>query len=298
MKATLERCMLEQGIASVNVLGQSIAELGIDVLLQGETGTGKDTMARHLHQLSRPNRPFVAINCAAVPESLFESELFGAVTGAYTGADRDRPGYLEAAQGGMLYLDEIDSMPLGLQVKLLRVLESRRVERLGSTRSIPLDISVIASAQQPLDKLVESGLFRRDLYFRLGVMSLKLPPLREQRERIGPMFQRFIEHAADELGMPARSPDAEQEMVLLEHDWPGNYRELKSAARRHVLGLPLLDDKPMESASAGLKEQLRLIEKALIQESLKRHDHCIQAVVNELEIPRRTLYHRMKELGV
>lgn len=298
MESGIKLILLENGISSLDALGKSMSELGIDVLLLGETGTGKDTIARRLHTLSRPSGPFIAVNCAAIPESLFESELFGVVAGAFTGADRDRAGYFEAANKGTLYLDEIDSMPLGLQVKLLHVLESRQVERLGSTRSISLDIGIVSSAQRSLDDLMEQGQFRRDLYFRLSVMSLRLPPLRYRCERIVQVFKRFVENAEVELSRAAPDIDAQVEQLLLSHDWPGNYRELKSAARRHVLGMPLIDDDPDEPSGSGLKSQLRLIEKILIRESLKRNGHCITAVTNELGIPRRTLYQRMKDLEV
>ncbi|MBD1554544.1 sigma 54-interacting transcriptional regulator [Pseudomonas typographi] len=286
-------------LANLDVIARSLPELGIDLLLAGETGSGKDTLAQRIHVLSGRPGPFVAMNCAAIPESLCESELFGVVSGAYTGAERSRMGYIEAAQGGTLYLDELDSMPLALQPKLLRVLESRVLERLGSTVPVQLDICVIASAQRPLDELVEQGAFRRDLYFRLNVLTLKLSPLRLQRERILPLFHRFVEHTATELELQAEPIDPVKCQVLLNHDWPGNIRELKSAAKRFVLRLPLLgDDDTEHGASTALKSQLRLIERALIQESLKRNKHCIDAVSRELDIPRRTLYHRMKELDV
>lgn len=152
------------------------APLNIDILLLGETGTGKDTLAQRIHCLSRRKGNFVAVNCAAIPETLAESQLFGVNSGAYTGALQSRAGFVEAAHLGTLYLDEIDSMPLSLQAKLLRVLESRGVERLGSTRSIQVDMRVIASAQHALHEMVEQGTFRRDLYFRLNVVNIHLPP--------------------------------------------------------------------------------------------------------------------------
>lgn len=287
-------------VPNLTVIAQSISQLGIDVLLSGETGTGKDTVAARIHELSGRQGRLVAMNCAAIPESLAESELFGVVSGAYTGADRSRVGYIEAAQGGTLYLDEIDSMPLSLQAKLLRVLETRELERLGSTTPIALDVCVIASAQHALDELVELGRFRRDLYFRLNVLTLKLPPLRSQRERILPLFQRFAMVSARESGLTLPDISGVLRHVLLNHQWPGNIRELKSAAKRFVLGFPLLGDEPGDEreSSTGLKSQLRVIEKVLIQAALKRHNNSIDAVSQELEIPRRTLYHRMKELDV
>jgi len=293
---------LHERVPNLEIVAESISQLGIDVLLSGETGTGKDTIARRIHTLSGRKGRFVAMNCAAIPESLAESELFGVVSGAYTGADRSRAGYIEAAQGGTLYLDEIDSMPLSLQAKLLRVLETRALERLGSTSSIKLDVCVIASAQRSLDDAVEEGAFRRDLYFRLNVLTLKLPPLRARQERIVPLFMRFANAVAEELALDfqvSRLCPLQQEQ-LLTHDWPGNIRELKAAAKRFVLGLPLLGAGPCddEHQGSGLKTQLRAIEKALIQESLKRHDNCVDSVSQELDMPRRTLYRRLKELRI
>lgn len=287
-------------VPNLAIVAQSISQLGIDVLLSGETGTGKDTVAQRLHGLSGRKGRLVAMNCAAIPESLAESELFGVVSGAYTGADRSRVGYIEAAQGGTLYLDEIDSMPLSLQAKLLRVLETRSVERLGSTTPIALDVCVIASAQHSLDEWVELGRFRRDLYFRLNVLTLKLPPLRAQRERIIPLFRQFAAASAREAGLSVPEVSGVLRHVLLNHQWPGNIRELKSAAKRFVLGVPLLGSESGGEgvSSAGLKSQLRVIEKVLIQAALKRHNNSIEAVSQELNIPRRTLYHRMKELDV
>ena len=171
----------------------STATLNIDILLYGETGTGKDTLAERLHSLSGRRGHYIAINCAAIPESLAESQLFGVTHGAFTGAMQSRAGFIEASDMGTLYLDEIDSMPLILQAKLLRVLETRGVERLGSTRSIPVDMRVIASAQSSLSEMVEQGRFRRDLYYRLNVVSLHLPPLRERREHIIPLFLNLIQ---------------------------------------------------------------------------------------------------------
>ncbi|SEI57297.1 sigma 54-interacting transcriptional regulator [Pseudomonas sp. NFR16] len=287
-------------VPNLTVVARSLSQLGIDLLLSGETGTGKDTVANRIHGLSGRKGRLVAMNCAAIPESLAESELFGVVSGAYTGADRSRVGYIEAAQGGTLYLDEIDSMPLSLQAKLLRVLETRKVERLGSTTPIALDVCVIASAQHSLDDLVEQGRFRRDLYFRLNVLTLKLAPLRTQRARIIPLFSRFATACARESGLAMPEISAVLRHVLLNHDWPGNIRELKSAAKRFVLGFPLLGSEQGEEgdSSSGLKSQMRVIEKVLIQAALKRHNNSIDAVSQELDIPRRTLYHRMKELDV
>ncbi|WP_460150363.1 sigma 54-interacting transcriptional regulator [Pseudomonas sp. H2_A10] len=278
----------------------STAKLNIDILLLGETGTGKDTLAQRVHRLSGRRGNFVAVNCAAIPESLAESQLFGVNSGAFTGAVQSRAGVVEAAHLGTLYLDEIDSMPLNLQAKLLRVLESRGVERLGSTRFIPVDMRVIASAQQSLHQMVESGTFRRDLYFRLNIVSLQLPALRDQRERIIPLFLNMVRQEAEQFQCPAPTPPAQLLQQILCHSWLGNIRELRSVAKRFVLGLAPLAT-PMSNPQGneiGLKTRLQQIEKALIEESLQRNDHCVDSVATELGVVKRTLYYRMKQLEI
>lgn len=279
---------------------KNTAKLNIDILLHGETGTGKDTLAEKIHLLSGRPGSYVAINCAAIPESLAESQLFGVTQGAFTGAMQSRAGFIEASNRGTLYLDEIDSMPLTLQAKLLRVLETRGVERLGSTKFIPIDMRIIASAQSSLSRLVEQGKFRRDLYFRLNVVSLHLPPLRERREHIIPLFMNLIKREADYFNSPLPSHSTSLLEHIICHDWPGNVRELRSAAKRLVLGLTpvptyICRDK---TCNRNLKDRLQQIEKLLIQEALHRHLYSIDAVSLELGIAKRTLYHRMKQLEI
>lgn len=278
----------------------STASLNIDILLLGETGTGKDTLAQRIHRLSGRRGSFIAVNCAAIPESLAESQLFGVNSGAYTGATQSRAGFVEAAHLGTLYLDEIDSMPLGLQAKLLRVLESRGVERLGSTRFIPVDMRVIASAQHSLHEMVEQGIFRRDLYFRLNVVNIQLPALRNQRDRVISLFLHMIQQEADNFNRPAPLPPENLLQQLLVHAWPGNIRELRSTAKRFVLGLPALCTQryPLQGEKMSLSARLQRIEKTLIEESLHRHNHCVSTVAIELGISKRTLYHRIKQLEI
>ena len=213
---------------------------------------------------------------------------------------QSRAGFIEASNMGTLYLDEIDSMPLTLQAKLLRVLETRGVERLGSTKLIALDMRVIASAQTSLIDMVEQGLFRRDLYFRLNVVSLNLPPLREKREQIIPLFMSLIQQEAEHFKSLAPIPDSSLLQQMVCHDWPGNVRELRSTAKRLVLGLLPISSGAREDADAdmSLKFRLQQIEKLLIQDSLRRHLHSIDAVALELGIAKRTLYHRMKQLDI
>ncbi|NWC74187.1 sigma-54-dependent Fis family transcriptional regulator [Pseudomonas sp. P7759] len=276
------------------------ATRNIDVLLLGETGTGKDTLALRIHHLSGRRGNFVAVNCAAIPESLAESQLFGVNMGAYTGAAQSRAGFIESAHLGTLYLDEIDSMPLSLQAKLLRVLECRGVERLGSTRFIPVDMRVIASAQQSLNEMVEHGAFRRDLYFRLNVVHINIPPLRHRRERIVPLFLNMIRQEAESFDCPAPCPSGELIQQLLCHSWQGNVRELRSTAKRFVLGLtPLpaaVEDFPY--TQSNLKERMQQIEKVMIEESLRRNAHSVDSVATELGVAKRTLYYRMKYLDI
>lgn len=278
----------------------STAALNIDILLLGETGTGKDTLAQRVHRLSGRRGNFVAVNCAAIPESLAESQLFGVNSGAYTGAMQSRAGFVEAAHLGTLYLDEIDSMPLSLQAKLLRVLESRGVERLGSTRFIPVDMRVIASAQHSLHTMVEHGTFRRDLYFRLNVVNIQLPALRERRERIIPLFLEMVQQEANHFNCTAPPPSGGLLQQLLCHSWLGNVRELRSTAKRFVLGLPPLSTpgSSQKDSLMSLKERLQQIEKALIEEALHRHQYCVDTAAIELGVAKRTLYYRMKQLDI
>lgn len=285
--------------AHIHNIVQTIAPLKVDVLLQGETGTGKDTLARRIYQLSGCKGPMVPVNCAAIPETLAESELFGVMSGAYTGANNSRAGYIESADKGLLFLDEIDSMPLTVQAKLLRVLETRAVERLGSTKSVGLDLRIIAASQTPLEQLVEQGRFRRDLYFRLDTIKIETPTVRSRPELIIPMFRRFTQEAALRLNQPLPARSAALDEALLLHSWPGNIREMKAAAERFVLGLqPLCNDIKKEEGTTLLKDRMRRIERSLIYDCLNRHGNKIDDVVHELGIPRRTLYHRIKLLNL
>ena len=283
-----------------NTTVQNTAAQNIDILLYGETGTGKDRLAEHLHTQSGRQGRYIALNCAAIPESLAESQLFGVTQGAFTGALQSRAGFIEASDRGTLYLDEIDSMPLTLQAKLLRVLETRGVERLGSTAFIPVDMRVIASAQTSLAQRVEQGQFRRDLYYRLNVVNLQLPALRERREHIIPLFRELLQREAHCFNLSIPEPSTLLLQQLVCHDWPGNIRELRSAAKRLALGLAPLSSTEHEDNDTTLKLKVRLqqIEKLLITDALRRHLYCIDAVVLELGIAKRTLYHRMKQLEI
>jgi DNA-binding NtrC family response regulator len=213
--------------------GRQAAASEADILIEAESGTGKEVLARMIHQESaRRKRPFVAVNCSAVPEALLESELFGHAKGAYTGANAAQAGQIESAQGGTLLLDEIGEMPLHLQPKLLRVLQERELRRLGETRNVRVDIRVVATTNRSLAALVREGLFRADLYYRLNVIALTLPPLRERREDIPLLAEHFLERHAPRGRELRLAPEFLQR--LCEHSWPGNVRELENSIRRAV----------------------------------------------------------------
>jgi two-component system C4-dicarboxylate transport response regulator DctD len=283
---------------------QRISQVETDVLLFGETGAGKDLVARAIHERSRRSgRPFVAINCGAVPESIIESELFGHEKGAFTGAVERRIGKFEHAEGGTVFLDEIESMPLALQVKLLRVLQERSVERLGANVPVPLDIRVIAATKVDLKAAAEAGRFREDLYYRLEVVTLPIPPLRERREDIPLLFQHFAVVAANRSGLEAPPLDAGGVSALLAHDWPGNVRELRNLAERYVLlGATcdyrldaLLRGVDNESGDLALPRQVELFEKSLIDQALARHRGRVSEACEQLGLPRKTLYDKLRK---
>ncbi|MBF7731268.1 sigma-54-dependent transcriptional regulator [Pseudomonas sp. N040] len=289
-------CRLREQVAA-------LAAIDTDVLLLGETGSGKEVVARTLHELSaRAKGPFVAINAGALAESVVESELFGHEAGAFTGASKRRIGKFEFANGGTLFLDEIESMSLDVQVKLLRLLQERLVERLGGNQLIPLDIRVIAASKEDLRQAADQGRFRADLYYRLNVAPLRIPPLRERGEDILLLFHQFAEQARERHGLPAREPSAEQRAELLRHAWPGNVRELQNVAQRFALGMPLdLDGSraPLPApAAGGLGEQVDAYEKALISAELARPHSSLRSVAEALGLPRKTLHDKLRKHGL
>jgi DNA-binding NtrC family response regulator len=223
-------------IRSVIEQVQRVAPSALSVVVCGETGTGKELVARAIHARSeRARGPLVALDCGAIPETLIESELFGYERGAFTGADRRRDGYFHHAQGGTLFLDEIGNLPLPTQAKLLRALQERTIRPLGSVRSVPIDVRVIAATNAPLEREVRAGRFREDLYYRLGEFTILLPPLRERRSDVPHLAERFLGEAARELGRPARRFTEEAVAALMRHDWPGNVRQLRNVVRRAVV---------------------------------------------------------------
>ncbi|WP_020682406.1 sigma-54-dependent transcriptional regulator [Marinobacterium rhizophilum] len=285
----------------------SIADAPADIMIQAETGAGKDLMARYIHEHSgRRDHNFVAINCGAVPENLIESELFGHEKGAFTDARTRRIGKFEHANGGTLFLDEIESMPLALQIKLLRVLEERAIERLGSNEVIGLDLRVIAATKTDLKALAAQGAFREDLYYRLNVVRLDIPPLRERREDIGLLFQHFALVASAQYNREIPTLSAERMHSLMLYDWPGNVRELRNIAERYVLlgesGTFDFDNRLITDGAGGaaqsLPDQVERFEKMLIQAALSRTGGSIRDTLEFLGLPRKTLYDKMKKYAL
>ena len=276
-----------------------LAGTSVNIMIRGDTGSGKERVARCLHDFSpRAGKPFVALNCAAIPEQLFESELFGHESGAFTGAQGKRIGRIEHADGGTLFLDEVESLPLAQQVKLLRVLQERTLERLGSNRSIQVDLRVISAVKPDLLDEVRAGRFREDLYYRLNVASLRIAPLRERREDIPLLFEHFAREAAERHGrdMPPLSPS--ELARLFGHDWPGNVRELINAAERHALGLSAPLDSAGELPVQSLAEQMETFEAHCLHRALQHCQGNIAEVMALLQLPRRTLNEKMQRHGL
>ena len=284
----------------------ALAATKADVLILGETGSGKEVVARALHDLSaRRNGPFVAINAGALAESVVESELFGHEPGAFTGAQKRRIGKFEFANGGTLFLDEIESMSLDVQVKLLRLLQERVVERLGGNQLIPLDIRVIAATKEDLRQAADQGRFRADLYYRLNVAPLRIAPLRERGEDVLMLFDYFAGEASVRHDLTPNVLQPAQRALLLRHTWPGNVRELQNVAERFALGREGALDNSAEGQPAagnevagGLSEQVEHFEKSLIAAELERTHSSMRSLAEALGVPRKTLHDKLRKHGL
>lgn len=280
------------------------------VLIHGETGTGKELIARAVHdQSSRKHEPFVTLNCAAIPGGLLESELFGHERGAYTGALNSAVGRFQLAHQGTLFLDEIGDMPLELQPKLLRVLQEQEFERLGSTRTIRVDVRIVAATNRDLSQMVQERRFRADLFYRLHVFPISLPPLRERIEDIPPLVRHFVEKFADRMNKNIDTIPDEVMEILKHHSWPGNIRELQNFIERAVilsagpvLCAPLGDLKHFTQAQTPpANRTLVEAERAHILEVLRQVDWVVgghRGAAVRLGLPRTTLLHRMQKLGI
>jgi len=289
-------------IEQVRRLIANVAPTDASVLINGDTGAGKELIARSLHEMSpRRDKPFLAVNCGALPEPMFESEMFGYEPGAFTGAAKRRIGKLEHASGGTLFLDEIESMPLGLQVKLLRVLQDGVLERLGSNQPIQVNCRIVAAAKGDMTEHVAAGTFRRDLLYRLNVVTIALPPLAERREDIVPLFEHFLLDAAVRYQRPAPILTDRQRAGLMQRDWPGNVRELRNAADRLVLGVaedPMAASVDAVEDSQSLKERVEQFERAVIAQALEQTGGAVAVTADRLQLGKATLYEKIKRYGL
>lgn len=329
---------ISQSMEAVRSAMQKVAGRDVNVMITGESGTGKEVVARNLHDHSvRKNGPFVPINCGAIPADLLESELFGHEKGAFTGAVSSRPGRFELAQGGTLFLDEIGDMPLPMQVKLLRVLQERKYERIGGSKTLEADVRVIAATHKNLEEMIESGDFREDLYYRLNVFPIEMPPLRDRIEDLPLLFEELVGRLQDQ-GLDSVKLHSSALDSLKQHSWPGNVRELSNLLERLAIMYPngvvgvselpgkfqyieepdpsryeISVDSPSAPAAAvgstsaldllpeegvDLKEHLELIEKSLIEQALSRNSGVVARAAETLQIRRTTLVEKMRKFGI
>jgi two-component system C4-dicarboxylate transport response regulator DctD len=278
---------------------RQLASADVDVLLEGETGVGKELAARALHNWGRRrDREFVAVDCAALPAATLDSELFGHELGAFNGAVRQRVGRIQQADRGTLFLDEIETLALDAQGKFLRVLEEREIVPLGSNRVHTLDIRVVAAAKPALAEAVASGAFRQDLFHRLDVVRIRIPPLRERREDVPLLFAHFLARACERLDGPPPALDDSVRWRLLNHDWPGNVRELSHYAQRVALGFADQAAAPAAGDLGSLPERVATYEARLIDEALAACAGDVRSALEALRIPRKTFYDKVERHGL
>jgi two-component system response regulator FlrC len=298
--------------SSLYAMALKVADTPATVMITGESGTGKEVLARFIHQHSaRPDKPFIAVNCAAIPDNLLEATMFGYEKGAFTGATQAQPGKFEQAQGGTLLLDEISEMPLALQAKLLRVLQEREVERVGSHKAIALDVRVLATSNRDMKVEAEKGAFREDLYYRLNVFPLHILPLRERAQDILPLARHFLAAMASAMGRSGMQFSADAEQAILQYPWPGNARELENVVQRAVIlaGGELISPQHLHlqaaraavtvmeaevpSATVGAN-QLKLLEKEHIMNVLASVNGSRTLAAQKLGMSERTLRHKLQ----
>ncbi len=304
------------GMKEVYALVARVAPTSSTVLIRGESGTGKELVARAVHDQSRrKGKPFIKVICAALPETLIESELFGYEKGAFTGAAASKPGRFELAEGGTIFLDEIGDLTPATQVKLLRVLQDREFERLGGTQTLRADVRVLAATHQDLEALVKAGKFREDLFYRIHVVPVRVPPLRERRDDIPLLCDHFLGRFRKEHGKPSVGLDAKAVQALAAYDWPGNVRELQNVIERLVVlnqsglildrdVLPCLGTRSGSTVTAGasgalaLEESVAGAEKAAILSALEASDGNRTHAAKALGISRRTLHNKLRQYGI
>lgn len=304
----LRRRLVDASVLESRLIGNSIAitevrekikdvsTIPANIMIYGETGTGKELVAKCIHDLSERTGPFVALNCGGVPEHLFDSEIFGHDSGAFPGASKQRIGKIEYADKGTLFLDEIESMPLNLQIKLLRVLQERSFERLGSNQSLAIDIRIITAGKTDLQELVNAGQFRSDLHFRLSVINIKMPPLRDRPEDIPLLFSLFVQQAALSFGRNMPEIDRSFLHMLMSKQWPGNVRELRNQAERFVLGLQ--DVKSEDCVGKSLAQIVESFERSVILDELNQHDGNLTKTADALNIAKSTLFDKIKKYSL
>ena len=298
---SLDEVLLGQSEAMVKLKQRliTLANADVNIVINGETGTGKEKIARTLHaQSERKDKPFVAINCGAMPENLIESELFGHEQGSFTGASKKRIGKIEYASGGTLFLDEIESMPLSAQIRLLRVIQEGELERVGSNQLVHVALKVLSASKEDLLALSQKGGFRQDLYYRLSVASLDIPPLRERKDDIPLLLSHFIHESESRLGKKAPPLSPLHFQQLIAHDWPGNVRELMNEADRITLGISDLINVSNKPECTSLAHQLAQFELQVLHHALARFSGHIGDTAEHLDIPRKNLYLRMKKYGL
>src|SRR5262245_58904517 len=290
---------------SVLTRARRVAETEATVCLQGESGTGKEVVARYIHSLSPRRRgPFIAINCAALPEQLLESELFGFERGAFTGAMQPKPGQIEMALGGVLFLDEMTEMSPAAQAKLLRVLQEREFMRLGGTRSVKVNVRVIAATNRDLQEAVAKGQFRTDLYYRLNVFDIRIPALRERRDDIPELAARFLPEFSQVIGSQPMALTPEALQALLRHDWPGNVRELRNVIERATIvcedGMIRVEDLSLRPTSPAVADstELDVIERRAIERVMREVAGNKAWASRRLGISRTQLYMRLRKYGL
>ena len=293
---------------NLRAMVEKIAQTDANVLITGENGTGKEMLAREIHGLSkRFKREMVTVDMGAVTETLFESELFGHKKGAFTDAHADRAGKFEAAHEGSIFLDEIGNLPYHLQAKLLTVLQSRSVVRVGSNEPIPVDVRLICATNANLDERVAQGKFREDLLYRINTIHLEIPPLRERKEDIIPLAELFIERFAKQYDKGPLTLSEEAKQKLKEHPWYGNIRELEHAIEKAVIisdGVAICDavfhfpKKSLSPAQESAMETLEDMELVMIRKAIDKHEGNLSAVASQLGITRQTLYNKMKKYGL
>jgi DNA-binding NtrC family response regulator len=314
------------GMQRVRAMIEKVSETDATVLVRGESGTGKELVAREVHERNsaRSKGPFVAVNCAALPSELIESELFGHEKGAFTGAAARRQGKFEQANGGTLFLDEIGDMSSNVQAKLLRALEERRIERLGGNESIPVDVRIVSATHRPLEQEIAAGNFRADLFYRLRVVTIDIPPLRERREDIPQLAETFTRATAERYGLPLRQVGQSALRLLVDHDWPGNVRELKNTIERAAImaegeelrseDLPdeitpgrakdIVDKKAAGEDglavpfTADFREDRREFERRYISRCLEHTQGNVTKAAEILGMHRQSLQHKLRQLGL